>query len=337
MSTRAKHVVLVLLPRFNMMTLLTILEPMRIANYLASEDLFTWDFRAVEAGAVVASNGMESRCIALDDGGGSLDYIAVLGSWGAENFNSTTLTHWLRVHARTGSMLIGVELGIFVLARAKVLSGRTVTVHWCLKSGFAESFPKVDVCEQLYTVSKNIASCSGGTAGVDMMLQLISDAFGEALVIEISNQILHYPRRAAESPQRHAASGATSKVIHPNVRNAIKLLEDNVEEPCSIPEICEEINVSQRSLERLFVRDTGCTIVQYSKLLRLQYARELLTSTEMTVREVSVACGFNSLSYFSKCFGDMFAKKPSEYRQAWPENEDAPSWRGTVYSLVEER
>ena len=334
MGSQAKHFSFVLLPRFNMMTMTTVMEPMRIANYLASSELFTWDFRSSESGIVTASNGMELSCKGLDECEPvTPDYVAVFGSWGAESYTSQPLTNWLRRNARNGSVLIGVELGVYALARAKVLAGNPVTTHWSWKPGFAEEFPNVKVCEQLFTISKNIATCSGGTAGLDMMLQLIADESGEQLAIEISNQIMHYPRRAAESPQRYAA-GAIAKDIHVTVREAMKLLEANVEEPFTVPEICQKLQVSQRTLERLFVRDTGCTIVQFSKLLRLQYARVLLTSTRMSVREVSVACGFNSLSYFSQCFGAMFSKRPSEYRQAWPENEAAPSWPGTVYSFI---
>ena len=69
--------------------------------------------------------------------------------------------------------------------------------------------------------------------------------------------------------------------------------------------------------------------------MRLQHARVLLTSTNLSIREVSAACGFNSMSYFSQTFLRCFGKRPSEYRQAWPEGEPAPSWPGTVFSLVE--
>jgi hypothetical protein len=55
----------------------------------------------------------------------------------------------------------------------------------------------------------------------------------------------------------------------------------------------------------------------------------------MSIREVSVACGFNSLSYFSRAFMKTFGKKPSDYRQAWPESQTAPAWPGTVYDFVQ--
>ncbi|MBI1386119.1 MAG: helix-turn-helix domain-containing protein [Rhizobiales bacterium] len=122
-------------------------------------------------------------------------------------------------------------------------------------------------------------------------------------------------------------------VMHADVRAAIALLEANIEEPRPVPRLCRELGVSQRKLERLFKSHTGCTVVQFANLLRLQKARVLLISTSMSIRDVSAACGFNSLSYFSMCFRRTFGRKRSEYRLAWPEQDPAPSWPGTVYAF----
>lgn len=318
-----------------MMTLTSVIEPLRIANYLSADDLFAWNFYSPEPGAVVASNGMVCECAPLLPADKAVDMVAVFGSWGAESYANTELEQWLKRQARSRATLMGIELGVYALARAGVLSKSHVTTHWCWKSGFVESFPRLNVCEQLYCIDKNIITCAGGTAGLDMMLHQIASQYSEQLAVEISNQILLGSWRPPESPQR-AATGSICSDIHPKVREAMRLLEEDIEEPCSIPELCNRLNVSQRSLERLFVRDTGCTIVQFSKLLRLQFARVLLASTQMSVREVSVACGFNSLSYFSQCFSKMFDKRPSDYRQAWPDNEPTPSWPGTAYSFIEQ-
>ena len=334
MSMQPVNISIAVIPRFNMMTLTTFIEPLRIANYLASEPLYNWDFRSAEEGRVQASNGMSIDCEALaSPAAANPDIIAVFGSWGSDHYDSPKLSNWLRRQERTGATLIGVELGVYALARAGLASRRRVTTHWSCMPGFAETYPKVDVCEQLYTIDGKIMSCAGGTAGLDMALHLIASGHGEQLAAEVSNQILHYPRRPPEGAQRYAAGGMDQD-IHPDVRAAMGLLEAHIEEPWTVPQLCRELDVSQRQLERLFKRHTGCTIVQFSKLLRLQYGRVLLTSTRMSIREVSAACGFNSLSYFSLCFSNTFGKKPSEYRQAWPDSEPAPSWPGTVYSFI---
>ncbi|MFO1059924.1 MAG: GlxA family transcriptional regulator [Dongiaceae bacterium] len=334
MKNPPTNVTFVAIPRFNMMTMTTIIEPMRIANYLAPQPLYRWDYRSPQAGTVTASNGLSVECAALAAPElPAPDVIFMLGSWGADHYDSPALTNWLRRRERTGARVVGVELGVYSLARAGLLAGHRATTHWSCKAGLVEAFPQTDVSEQLYTLDPHLMTCAGGTAGIDLMLRLIAEAHGEALAAEVAQQMIHHPR-PPEARQRDGAGGIEGD-IHPDVRAAMALLEQRVEEPPSVAELCREIGVSQRQLERLFRRDTGCTIVQFGKLVRLQYARVLLTSTRMSIREVSASCGFNSMSYFSLCFLRTFGKKPSKYRRAWPENEPAPSWPGTLYSLLE--
>ena len=336
MSSQPTEVTFVVIPRFNMLTLTSVIEPLRIANYLAPRPLYSWRFLSSEAGPVTASNGLTVNCAALDAHcEAAPGTIAVFGSWGAEHFEDRAMFNWLRRQHRNGAIMIGVELGVYPLARAGLLSGRRVTTHWSWKPGFAETFPNIEVCEQLYTIDGNMMSCAGGTAGLDLMLHIVRRDHGDSLAGEVANQILYYPQRPPETAQRFAAGGIENE-FHPVVRAAMGILEANIEEPISVPQLCAELGTSQRQLERLFKHDTGCTIVQFRKLLRLQYGRVLLNSTRMSIRQVSVACGFNSMSYFSQCFTKTFGKMPSEYRQAWPENEPAPSWPGTVYSFIQE-
>ncbi|MCX7350488.1 MAG: GlxA family transcriptional regulator [Alphaproteobacteria bacterium] len=325
----------VLIPRFNMMTLTMLMEPMRIANYLAPHKLYEWDFRASVASHVPGSNGLSVACRNVDEEGlPKPDIIAVCGSWGAEHLNDPRLFRWLRKSARAQVQMIAVELGIYAFAKAGLVADQKVTTHWSMMAGLAEAYPDLEVVEQLYSVDKPVMTCAGGTAGLDLMLHIVGRKNGDQLAAEIANQVMHHPRRLPESLQRHA-SGGKHDDVHQDVRAAMTLLEGRIEDPTPVPRVCRELGVSQRKLERLFKRDIGCTIVQYSKLLRLQYARVLLSSTRMSIREVSAACGFNSMSYFSQSFLQAFSKKPSEYRQAWPEADAAPSWPGTVYAFLQ--
>jgi AraC family carnitine catabolism transcriptional activator len=230
--------------------------------------------------------------------------------------------------------MIGVELGTYILAKAGVLDGHKATTHWSMLAGLKETYPAIEVVEQLYTIDGKLMSCAGGTTGVDLMLALIGRQHGPQLATEVASNMLHHPHRAADARQK-PVSGVINDGIHTDVGTAMKLIEASIEEPLSVPRLCRKIGVSQRKLERLFQRDTGCTIVQFSKLIRLQYARVLLSTTTMTIRDVSAACGFNSMSYFSSCFFESFGKKPSEYRQSWPDSDPSPSWPGTVYSFIQ--
>lgn len=215
----------VLLPRFNMMTLTMLMEPMRIANYLAPQKLFDWDFRSAVPGEVIASNGLSIRCAALEEGAPLIpDTVLVCGSWGAEHYNDQRLFRWLRKLARSKVNLIAVEMGIYPFAMAGLVANQRVTTHWSMMAGLVEAFSNLQVVEQLYTVEGAVMTCAGGTAGLDLMLHIVGKQSGEQLAAEVANQVLHHPRRPAEAMQRYATGGKHDDV-HPDVRAAMTLLE----------------------------------------------------------------------------------------------------------------
>ena len=335
MAINIRHFGFVLLPRFNMMTLTSSIEPLRIANYLSTEPLYQWHYLSFDHESVVASNDMDVQCQSMAEKPTvHFDAIFVVGSWGTEHYINEELLQWLQQCNTDQVMICGIEMGVYMLARAKLLSQKLVTTHWSMLSGFAEQYRDSQTCEQIFTIDGNILTCSGGTAGIDLMLHIITADHGEHLAAEIGNQMVHQIIRPAEAPQRRHR-GNIGNSTHPHVDEALKLLEANIMEPLKVPEIANRLGVSQRQLERHFKRHLGCSVVQVSHLMRLQYARVLLTTTSLPIREVSVASGFNSMSHFSSAFINCFGKKPSQYRHAWPQADAAPSWPGTVFSLIQ--
>lgn len=319
-----------------MMAVTSMIEPLRIANYLSPSPLYRWNFLSFDEEQVTSSNQLSINCTLIDASHSTqYDVVFVVGSWGCEHYQQIELFNWLHKLNYRGDTLCAVEMATYTFARAKILSEKLATTHWSMMAGFAELFPKVQTNEHLYTIDKNLMTCAGGTAGMDLMLHLVNQQFGDNLSSEIADQMIYHPVRPANTLQRHTHGGSHSH-IHPYVNRAIKLIEENMLEPLSVPEIAQIVGISQRQLERYFKEYLGCSIVQFSQLMRLQYARVLLTSTRMPIREVSAASGFNSMSHFSKVFINRFGKKPSSYRQAWLSDEDAPSWPGTIFSLLED-
>lgn len=328
------RIVCALLPRFNMMSLLSVLEPMRIANYLSADPLYQHSYVSAEGGSVIASNGMSVDSAPLPDKLGRDDLVLVLGSWGAEHYANPRLLAWLRRQERAGLRLCAVEMASYVFARAGLLGGRRATTHWAYLPGFQELFPDVLAAEQLYTKDGRILTCAGSSAGLDLMLHLIQQDHGDALVAEIADNIIHHPVRPEAAPQRQI-HGKGLERLPPNVRAAVDLMDANISEPLPVPGIAARVGISQRQLERQFHRAMGCSVVQFGLILRLQHARVLLISTQLGVREIAAASGFNSLSHFAYAFRNCFGRRPSEYRQAWPEQNDTPSWPGTLSKYLE--
>lgn len=319
----------VVIPRFNMATLITLIEPLRVANYLAPTPLFEWEILSPDGTDIPASNGLSLAAQPLSDRNRRGETLFVLASWGAEHYANRKLDAWLRRQARDGARLGAVELGCYLLARAGLLQGRPVATHWSWAPGFREQFPDIPMVDQLFTTTDPVLTCAGGVAGIDLMLHLITEAHGEGMVAEIADQMLHQPIRPADAPQRlPLAKGQT--MTDPMIAKAIALIEANIAEPMTVPRIAKSLGTSQRQLERLFQRHMGCTAVQYGALVRLQYARVLLISTPLSVREVATAAGFNALSHFTVAFGKCFGRRPSDYRHSWPKDQPTPSWPGTL-------
>lgn len=184
----------------------------------------------------------------------------------------------------------------------------------------------------MFTIDKQIMTCTGG------LVKLILCCIALPLLMTKSWQpklparccIICAPNHnSSNAPRRTriARSASGNQKGQPNFGGRIG---DRI----SLPKLCRQIKMPQCKLERLFAKNVGCTIVQFYRFVRLQYARTLLVRTSMDIRKISVASGFKSMSYFSLCFAKTFGRKPSQYRLAWPEAETAPSWPGTMYTMT---
>ena len=328
------HMVFIVVPRFNIATLITMIETIRIANYLAPTSIFSWEVASFDGSKIIASNGMTATIKTANDNLKPAEFVFILGSWGTEHYHNQQLTAWLRKRARAGERICGVELGSYIVARAGLLDGKLATIHWSWLNGFKENFDRVEVEESLFTLDSKVMTCSGGLAGVDLMLRIIEELNGSSFSGEIADQMLHHPIRSAASPQR-STMGRSTETMRPLLREAMPLIENNIEEPLTVPQIANFLGVSQRQLERQFKKNVGCTVVQFGLLKRLQNARLLLISTDMSIRQIATASGFNTMSHFAFSFGKFFGRRPSDYREAWPKEEPAPTWPGSLSDFLD--
>ena len=91
--------------------------------------------------------------------------------------------------------------------------------------------------------------------------------------------------------------------------------------------------MSRRQLERLFQKHLKCVPSRYYLELRLNRARQLLLQTNLSIIDVSLACGFVSAPHFSKCYRDFFGIPPREERRRFSPGQ---SVRAAEQSLKED-
>ena len=93
----------------------------------------------------------------------------------------------------------------------------------------------------------------------------------------------------------------------------VAVLRRNLAEPPTLEEIGREVGCSPFHLSRTFSRETGMTIPQYLRKLRMERAAELLKSGKCNVTEAAMEVGYSSLSHFSQAFCQTMGCCPALY------------------------
>jgi AraC-like DNA-binding protein len=108
------------------------------------------------------------------------------------------------------------------------------------------------------------------------------------------------------------------RLAQERVEQVVFLLKQNPAAPPSLEELGRKIGCSHFYLSRIFSAQTGKTITQYLRQLRMERAAELLKSGEYNVTEAALEVGYSSLSHFSAAFHETFGCCPGLYPLATP-------------------
>ena len=91
-------------------------------------------------------------------------------------------------------------------------------------------------------------------------------------------------------------------------------IRESLESDLTIQQVAEELGVSYSNFRKLFKEYTGLSPATYQQELRLQRAKELLTTTNYSIKEIAYRLNFESPDYFSAKFKTKMGIKPSEVK-----------------------
>ncbi len=300
-----------------MMAFAAAVEPLRAANRLSEQPLFEWRLFSRDGRPVRASNGID---VEVHDAIGSklsVDLLLVCAGTADGGAGDSALARWLRSLARSGIAIGAISVGAWALAYAGLLDGRRCALHWESLAAFAERFPRISATTDIFVIDGDRYTCSGGIAGLDMMLQLIATRHSLELANAVSEQFIHPRIRGTHDQQRMAVQSRLG-VANRKLIDAVTLMESSIEEPRDVRDIAIAVGLSPRQLERLFARYIRQHPSRYYLELRLDRARVLLAQTTRPILDIAVACGFASASHFSRCYRALYGHKPSDERTPRP-------------------
>jgi transcriptional regulator GlxA family with amidase domain len=118
------------------------------------------------------------------------------------------------------------------------------------------------------------------------------------------------------NPKAEDSAGAASisvlQVQERRLRQVIDMIE--LEPSCSIRDLAFRVSLSPAHLQRLFKRHTGTQLGSVVTERRLQKAAELLTLSNLSIKEIAYAAGYRHHSSFVRAFQRRFAQAPKHYR-----------------------
>lgn len=123
-------------------------------------------------------------------------------------------------------------------------------------------------------------------------------------------------KRLVESPLHYFKRNKDNSESAEFIKRLNAFISDNMSnENFSIDSLSSEFAISRTNFQKKIKSITGLTPNDYIKLVRLNKSAELLATGKYRINEVCFLVGFNTPSYFSKCFYDHFGKLPKDFMQ----------------------
>ncbi len=301
------------LGEFALLSYASMVEPLRAANLLGRRMLYDVINIGIDDSPIPSSGAavvMPRATIAQEM---RLDYLFVVAGGDPARYDDRRVIPFLQRIARRGTRLGGVSGGPLILAKAGLMSGRRMTVHWEHAAALAEISPHLMIERTLYVIDRDRVTCAGGTAPMDLMHAIIARHHGTPFARLVSDWFMHTEIRPSIGPQR---GGLVQRVGSTNaaVLDAVEMMETHIAEPVGLPDLAQAATVSPRQLNRLFQQKLGRSTMAYYREMRLEKARNLLRNSPLSLTEIALATGFANSSHFSRTYAQHYGAPPSASR-----------------------
>jgi AraC-like DNA-binding protein len=93
----------------------------------------------------------------------------------------------------------------------------------------------------------------------------------------------------------------------------VTYIENNLTKRLTISDICRVSTVNRSSLELIFKKHSGMSIIQFYRYKKVDKAKQLIRQGGLNLTQISDLLGFDSLHYFSRTFKQITGMTPTEY------------------------
>lgn len=226
---------------------------------------------------------------------------------------NSKLINWISKLDSNKTVITAACNGNFLLAASGKLENKSATTHWSLINKMRRDYDKVRLCpEKIIADNGNIISAAGVTSYFNLALHLIQRFIGSEISLSCAKVFLVDSGRKIQTPYQmfeFSKSHGDDLIIKTQ-----DWIESNYKEHITIAKLESVANCSGKTLTRRFQKATGHSPLTYIQKLRIETAKRLLESKDMTFNEVTWDVGYNDSSSFHKAFKLETGLTPNEYR-----------------------
>lgn len=223
---------------------------------------------------------------------------------------------WLRRAIRPGTRLVTICSGALLAGRAGLLDGYDCTTHHVTVDALTRLAPQARVQQnRLYVEDRERFSSAGVTAGVDMMLALVSHEAGHATAVAVARHLVVYLRRGGADPQLSPWLEGRNH-LHPAVHRVQDAVARDPARAWSVAALARIAATSPRHLSRLFNAHTGLSVSDYVNRMRVALAHDMVVGSRLDMQRVAERAGFASMRQFRRAWGRWHDAPPARIRAA---------------------
>lgn len=283
------------------------LEPLRACNSFTAKPIFKWEFLTLDGKSVQSSSGLPilphgalaelKRC----------DYLFVNSSYDYERYDTSKTRVALQKAAKLTQTLVGLDTAAWLLAAAGLLTGKRATIHWDVFESFSDRFPMVNTERERVIKDGNRITCAGAISSFDLALLIISKHLGQSSKVDLEAFFMHQnTAQFVDTPLQNARDPLLNKALH--------LMHSHLENPLSRTSLARQVSCQAKTLDRHSNAEFGVPIGRVYRHIRLSAAQQLVTSTSLSVFEISLRCGFQNPSAMTRAYKARFGMTPTQNR-----------------------
>ncbi|MEM7289981.1 MAG: helix-turn-helix domain-containing protein [Pseudomonadota bacterium] len=218
--------------------------------------------------------------------------------------------------AAQATRVCSVCSGALILAAAGLLDGRRAVTHWEDCEHLATQYPDVVVeVDPIYIQDGKIWTSAGITAGIDMALAIVEQDLGKPAAIEMARSIVTPIVRSGGQSQFSAELDRQARDRSGKFAELHDWIARNIHERISVDEMAEMARMSPRNFSRQYTKTIGLSPARSVEAIRVDAARDLLATTDLSLKSIATKCGFQTRERMRLAFLRNINTAPADFRR----------------------